>query len=196
MNDKVSAVAVFCGSSSGTQAIYDEKARETGRLLAERGIRLVYGGGRVGLMGAVADAALAAGGEVVGVMPEALVEREIAHKSLSHLHVVGSMHERKALMAELSDAFVALPGGAGTLEELFEQWTWAQLGVHAKPCGLLNVAGYFDPLLAMAQHMSGEGFMRREYLDMLVVAQTPAEILHGFAHYVAPAKKWREVPAP
>lgn len=193
---RLKAIGIFCGSSLGVQPIYAELAQATGRALAEAGIQLVYGGGRVGLMGAVADAVLAAGGEAIGVMPQALVDREIAHQGLSHLHVVGSMHERKARMADLSDAFIALPGGAGTLEELFEQWTWAQLGVHHKPCGLLNVAAYFDPLLAMAKQMTTEGFMQQAYLDMLVVAQTPEAILQGFAQYQAPQQKWQQTPAP
>src|SRR5512146_1988331 len=141
-------VCVFCGSSPGSNPIYLEAARAMGRTLAGRGLGLVYGGGSVGLMGALADAALAAGGEVVGVIPRALQLRELAHGRLTTLHVVGSMHERKARMAELSDAFAALPGGMGTLEELAEILTWAQLGLHARPCGVVDVAGYFAPLLA------------------------------------------------
>ena len=140
------AVCVFCGSSTGEDPAYAEAARDLGRLIAGNGLTLVYGGGHVGLMGVVADAALDAGGEVIGVMPKALVDREISHTSLTKLHVVHSMHERKAMMSELSDAFVALPGGNGTLEEFFEVLTWAQLGEHGKPCGLLNVAGYYDPI--------------------------------------------------
>lgn len=184
------SLCVFCGSSAGKQPVYAEMARATGQALAEAGISLVYGGGHVGLMGEVADAALAAGGEVVGVMPRHLVEREIAHKGLSRLDVVDSMHARKARMAELSDGFIALPGGAGTMEELFEQWTWAQLGTHAKPCAVLNVAGFYDALLAQARHMTEEGFMRREYLDMLVVGTTAQAILRGFADYTPPQRKW------
>jgi uncharacterized protein (TIGR00730 family) len=195
MKKNLKAVCIFCGSSSGKRPMYAEAAGEMGRVLANAGITLVYGGGRVGLMGAIADGALAAGGDVIGVMPKALVDREIAHQGLSHLHVVESMHARKALMAELSDAFIALPGGAGTFEELFEQWTWAQLGQHDKPCGLLNIAGYFDQLLAMANHMSEEGFMKKEYLDMLVVASAPEAMLCGFAQYTPPARKWKDVPA-
>lgn len=188
------AVCVFCGSSTGLDPVYAEAARATGRALADAGLGLVYGGGRVGLMGAIADAALAAGGHVTGVMPKALVDREIAHSGLSALEVVGSMHERKLLMAERSDAFVALPGGAGTLEELFEQWTWAQLGLHAKPCGVLNVRGYFDPLLAMAERMVAEGFMAAPYAEMLVVSREPQELLARFRSYQPPPRKWAGAP--
>lgn len=181
---------MFCGSSSGTGPVYAEAARATGRTLAQAGLGLVYGGGKVGLMGEVADAALAGGGRVVGVMPRPLVEREIAHLGLSALHVVETMHERKARMADLADAFLVLPGGAGTLEEVFEQWTWAQLGIHAKPCGFLNVKGYFDPLLAMIRRMTAEGFMAPAYADMLVVADDAGAILDGFAAYLPPPRKW------
>ncbi|MBV8047025.1 MAG: TIGR00730 family Rossman fold protein [Paludibacterium sp.] len=184
------SLCVFCGSSAGSRPVYADMARATGRALAQAGLSLIYGGGQVGLMGAVADAALEAGGQVIGVMPRHLVEREIAHKGLSRLDVVETMHERKARMAELADGFIALPGSTGTLEELFEQWTWAQLGRHDKPCGVLNIAGYYDALLAFARHMSDEGFMRKEYLDMLVVAQTPEAILRGFASYRPPPRKW------
>ncbi len=145
-------ISIFCGSSNGTRPEYLQVARRTGSLLADRGIGLVYGGANVGLMGAVADAALAKGGYVIGVIPRALVEKEVAHKHLTDLRVVGSMHERKATMAELSDAFIALPGGFGTMEEFVEVLTWSQLGLHAKPCGLLNVSGYYDPLLAFFRH--------------------------------------------
>jgi hypothetical protein len=184
------SLCVFCGSGSGTNPAYAEAARATGRTLAQRGIALVYGGGHVGLMGEVADAALAAGGQAIGVMPRHLVEREIAHQSLTRLDVVESMHARKARMGELADGFIALPGGAGTLEELFEQWTWAQLGSHAKPCALLNVAGYYNALLAQAHHMVNEGFMKRDYLDMLIVAPNIEEILAAIAAYRPPQKKW------
>ena len=163
-------VCVFCGSSPGERAVYSAAARELGAVLAARGIGLVYGGGHVGLMGEVAQAALEAGGEVIGVIPEALVEREVAMPEISRLHVVGTMHERKAMMGDLSDAFAALPGGLGTLEELFEVWTWAQLGLHAKPLGLLNVEGFYDPLLAHLDRALVDGFVRSEYLDLLHVA--------------------------
>ena len=166
-------VCVFCGSNAGARSVYTEAAREVGRAIAERGLRLVYGGASVGLMGALADAALGAGGEVIGVMPRALIEREIEHKGLTELHEVASMHERKALMADLSDAFLALPGGAGTLEEVFEVWTWAQLGHHRKPVGLLNAGGYFDLLIAFLDHQRREKFVRPEHRDMLIVESRP-----------------------
>jgi uncharacterized protein (TIGR00730 family) len=187
------AVCVFCGSSAGRDPAYREAAVSAGHALARAGLSLVYGGGKVGLMGAVADAALAAGGRVVGVMPRALAEREIAHTGLSELHVVETMHERKTRMADLSDGFIALPGGAGTLEELFEQWTWAQLGIHGKPCGLLNAKGYFQPLIAMIERAVAEGFVAKTYADILVVGTDIEAILRRFASYVPPVRKW-EVP--
>jgi uncharacterized protein (TIGR00730 family) len=157
------AVCVFCGSSVGEDPAYREAAVSVGKAVARAGLKLVYGGGRVGLMGAVADAALAAGGRVIGVMPRALVEREIEHAALSELHVVETMHERKTRMADLSDGFIALPGGAGTLEEFLEQWTWAELDVHGKPCGLLNVKDYFGPLITMMQRIVSEGLPPRKW---------------------------------
>lgn len=170
---------------------YGLAAEELGRALASRRIGLVYGGARVGLMGAIADAALAAGGEVIGVIPVDLVAREIAHTRLTDLRVVASMHERKTQMAELSDAFVALPGGLGTWEEFFEVLTWAQLGLHRKPCGLLNVEGYFDPLLAFVGHAIGEGFIRREYRSMIMVAETAEAMLDALMMYEPPTvEKW------
>jgi uncharacterized protein (TIGR00730 family) len=185
------SVCVFCGSSAGSSNAYAEAARAVGRILAERGLRLVYGGAMVGLMGAVADSALAAGGEVIGVIPVALVELEIAHAGLSEIHHVKSMHERKAMMADLADAFLALPGGVGTLEELFEVWTWAQLGHHHKPVGMLNVARYFDPLLSFVDQQCREGFMRHEHREMLVVESDPGQILARFESYQAPVvTKW------
>lgn len=184
------SVAVFCGSSAGADPRYGEAAARTGQALARAGLDLVYGGGKVGLMGAVADAALAAGGRVVGVMPRALVDREIGHTGLTTLHVVETMHERKTLMGGLADAFLALPGGAGTLEEIFEQWTWAQLGIHDKPCGFLNVNGYFDPLIAMVARMAGERFIAAEHAGMLVVEPDPDAALVRFASYKAPPRKW------
>lgn len=183
-------ICIFCGSSSGVRPDYAAAARETGALLARRGLGMVFGGGRVGLMGLTADAALAAGGEVVGVIPRALVARELAHERLTELRVVETMHDRKALMAGLSDAFVALPGGAGTYEELFEVWTWAQLGIHRKPLGVLDVGGYFAPLLAMADHAVAEGFMRPEYRAMLQVARAPGELLEKLAAYRPPEHRW------
>jgi uncharacterized protein (TIGR00730 family) len=185
------SVCVFCGSNSGAKPDYSAAARGIGRVIASRGMKLVYGGAAVGLMGALADAALAAGGEVVGVIPAFLVEREIAHQGLTVTHRVGSMHERKALMADLSEGFIALPGGAGTLEELFEIWTWAQLGHHRKPVGLLNVCGYFDLLIAFLDHQCGEGFMRREHRDMLPAEKDPDSLLDRLGRYEAPiVEKW------
>ena len=185
------SLCVFCGSRSGTEAAYDEAARALGRALAAEGITLVYGGGRVGLMGVVADAALGAGGEVVGVIPRALLEREIAHSGLTVLRVVGSMHERKALMSELSEGFIALPGGTGTLEEFFEVLTWAQLGEHRKPCGLLNAGRYYDPLLAVFDHMVQQGFLSEEHRAMVLVETEPEALLEALAGYVPPrVVKW------
>ena len=170
-------VCVFSGSRSGGRPEYLAVARDLGRTLASRKIHMVYGGARVGLMGALADAALAAGGHVTGVIPGALVAREVAHQGLSDLHIVASMHERKAMMADLADGFVALPGGWGTLDEFFEILTWGQLGLHAKPCGLLNVHGYFDRLLAFLEYSVEEGFVDRECSTMIAVSPSPAELL-------------------
>ncbi len=170
-------VCVFCGASSGRSPVYAEAARAFGALLAGRSLGLVYGGGRVGLMGAVADGALGAGGEAAGVITRALVDREVAHDGLSELHIVETLHERKALMAELSDAFVALPGGFGTLDELMEQLTWTQLGLHAHPVGLLDVAGYWRPLVALARHATDEGFVRESDLARIAVADDGEALL-------------------
>ena len=186
-------ICVFCGSNPGRLPAYRAAAVALGRTLAERGIGLVYGGASVGLMGAVADAALAAGGEATGVIPRALMDRELGHSGLTELRVVGSMHARKALMAELSDGFIALPGGAGTLEEIFEIWTWSQLGDHEKPCGLLNVAGFYDRLIGFLDHAAAEGFMRAEHRAMLLAAETAQAMLAAFAAYRAPVvRKWIE----
>ena len=170
-------VCVFCGSSPGARPAYAEAAEELAGLLAGEGIGLVYGGGGVGLMGRLADAMLAGGGEAIGVIPSALVAREIGHTGLSELRVVGSMHERKALMAELSDAFVALPGGLGTLEELFEVYTWSQLGLHRKPCALLDVEGYYADLAGFLAHAVEERFLREEHRAMLIVEREPGALL-------------------
>jgi uncharacterized protein (TIGR00730 family) len=184
-------LTVFCGSSLGRSPAYAQAARELGREMVARGTGLVYGGAGVGLMGVLADTVLAGGGEVVGVIPRHLMAREIGHAGLTDLRVVGTMHERKALMAELGDAFVALPGGAGTLEELFEAWTWAQLGLHVKPCGVLNVDGYFDSLLRLVAHTVDQGFMRAEYAAMLIAESEPAALLDRFATYHPGAReKW------
>lgn len=171
-------VCVFCGSARGNRPEYSQTAALVGTLLAQKQIGLVYGGARVGLMGAVAEAALAAGGEVVGVMPQSLMDREIAHAGLSQLHVVGSMHERKALMASLSDAFLALPGGYGTLDELCEILTWAQIRLHNKPIGLLNVQGYYDSLLALFRHAAGEGLLQARHHRLLITGDDPATLIH------------------
>jgi uncharacterized protein (TIGR00730 family) len=183
-------LCVFCGSSPGRDPAYGAAAAQVGRILAGRGIGLVYGGGRVGLMGVLADAALAAGGEVIGVIPQALLDREVGHLGLTELRVVGSMHARKALMSELADGFIALPGGIGTLEELFEVWTWAQLGLHRKPCGLLDVDGFFTPLVDFLDRQVEAGFIHPTYRAMLAVASTVEELLARFAAYEPPADKW------
>jgi len=170
-------VCVFCGSSTGVRPAYLETARELGTLLAERRIGLVYGGASVGLMGELADAVLAAGGEAIGVIPGRLLDRELAHAGLTELHVVETMHERKALMARLSDAIVALPGGFGTLDEFFEALTWRQLGLHAKPLALLDVDGFFTPLVALADHLVDEGFVLPEFRAILLVERDAATLL-------------------
>jgi uncharacterized protein (TIGR00730 family) len=189
----IGSVCVYCGSSFGNRPEYAHTARAFGRALAEAKLTLVYGGGRVGLMGAVADAVLEAGGHAIGVIPQLLVDKEVGHNGLPELHVVANMHERKKLMADRADAFVALPGGAGTLEELFEVYTWAQLGYHRKPIGLLNVAGYYDPLLAMLRHTVEEGFMRAAYLDMLLVDSNVGALLDKLQRYAPPVgDKWSE----
>jgi uncharacterized protein (TIGR00730 family) len=184
-------VCVFCGSSPGGHPAYLQAAEEMGRALADEGIGLVYGGAHVGLMGAVADAALDAGGEVVGVIPQALVDREIAHTGLSDLRVVGSMHERKALMADLADGFIAMPGGMGTLEELCEVYTWTQLGLHVKPTGLLDVCGYYAHLATFLDHAVAERFLTVEHREMLVVEERAAAMLEAFRRWRAPTQtKW------
>ncbi len=190
------AVAVFCGSLPGDDGLFRDAALDLGRRLAARDIRLVYGGGRVGLMGAVADGALGAGGRVIGVIPRALVDRELAHRGVTELLVTDSMHARKARMAELADAFIALPGGAGTLDELFEAWTWTMLGVHAKPCAILDVADYHAGLLAHIGHMRDTGFVDPRYVDGLVVDTDPARLLDRLGAWQAPAAKWTDAPPP
>lgn len=172
-------VCVFCGSSPGARPAYGEATVELARVLVSEGLELVYGGADVGLMGTLADTVLAEGGEAIGVIPRALVEKEIAHDGLSDLRVVGSMHERKALMADLSDAFVALPGGLGTLEELLEIYTWAQLGLHQKPCALLDVEGYYAGVAAFLSHAVEERFLREEHRAMLIVEREPRTLIEG-----------------
>ncbi|MEM9353849.1 MAG: TIGR00730 family Rossman fold protein [Planctomycetota bacterium] len=174
---------VFCGSSPGADPAYAEAAASLGQAMAERGIGLVYGGARVGLMGVVADAALAAGGEVIGVLPDFMQEKELAHEGLTELHIVRSMHERKAMMAELSAGVIALPGGLGTFEELFEAATWVQLGIIQAPCALLNARHYFDHLLAMMDHGVTEGFLSAENREALIVEESPSKLLDRMAQY-------------
>jgi len=184
-------ICVFCGSSEGVRPEYRAAAEQVGRLLAERGIELVYGGGRVGLMGAVADACLSAGGRVIGVIPQGLMDREVGHRGLTELRVVGSMHERKALMADLAEGFLCLPGGFGTWDEFCEILTWAQLGLHTHACGLLNVAGYYDPLLAMADRAREEGFVKEAYRGLMLADADAGRLLNRMAEYVSPIEgRW------
>ena len=188
------SICIYCGSAIGKNPAFLAEAQRAGESIARAGLTLVYGGGRIGLMGAVADAALAAGGAVVGVMPADLVSQEIAHTGLTELRVVNSMHERKWAMAELSDGFLCLPGGAGTFEEIFEQWTWALLGFHSKPCGFVNVDGYYEPLRAAIGNMVDNGFLGREYGEMLIYAPDTAGALEQFEAYVPPPPKWNVAP--
>jgi uncharacterized protein (TIGR00730 family) len=184
-------ICVFSGSSPGQRHAYREAAAARGGLKAREGIGLGFGGASVGLMGTVADAARAAGGEVIGVIPQSLVEREVAHTGLADLRVVGSMHERKALMAELSDAFIALPGGIGTLEEIFEVWTWGQLGSHAKPCAFLNVEGFYDRLLGFLDHVVEEAFLKPAHRSMILLENRPESLLQAVRCYSPPTvTKW------
>lgn len=183
------SIAVFCGSSEGASTLYKESAVQLGAELANRQITLIYGGANVGLMGAVADAVLQNGGRAIGILPYFLQDREIAHKGLSELIIVDSMHERKAKMAELADGFIALPGGPGTMEEYFEIFTWGQLGLHKKPCGLLNINRYFDPLLSMFDVMEREHFIQPKYRSMVLADHTPEGILKQFSAYSAPSVK-------
>jgi uncharacterized protein (TIGR00730 family) len=179
-------ICVFCGSSAGTRPQYRKCAEELGAEFARRNIGLVYGGGNVGLMGAIADAVLESGGEAIGVIPEHLMTREIGHKQLTKLHIVHSMHERKALMADLSDAFIALPGGFGTFEEFFEVLTWSQLGLHLKPCGIVNVLNYYSPLLAMLDHAVEERFLKAQNRALVLSAENPQALLQAL-------EEWRPV---
>lgn len=186
----MNSIAIFCGSSLGSEQIFADVAKLTGESIAKRGQKLVYGGGRSGLMGIVADSALAAGGQVIGVIPQGLVDRELAHPYLTELYVVKNMHERKTKMSELSDGFIALPGGAGTIEEIFEQWTWAQLGIHLKPCAFLNVEGFYDDLLKFIQLTTDKGFSKARFTDQLIHSNSLDEILLKFENYQAPEPKW------
>ena len=184
------SIAIFCGSTLGSDAIFAETAHQAGQLIAEQGKTLVYGGGRSGLMGIVADSALNAGGQVIGVIPQGLVDRELAHPHLTELHIVKNMHERKTMMADLSDGFIALPGGAGTIEEIFEQWTWAQLGIHLKPCAFLNVEGFYDHLLQFIQLTTDKEFTRSRFTDALIHSDSIESILNTFENFQAPEPKW------
>lgn len=187
----IKRICVYCGSNSGSLPAYADAARKLGTLLARRGIELVYGGGRVGLMGVIADAVLAADGRVIGVIPEALVAREVAHLKLKDLRVVGSMHERKALMVDLADAFIAMPGGFGTLEEFSEVLTWAQLGLHRKPHGLLNVEGFYDSLLSFFDHAVAANFIRPTHRALVIAENDPERLLDALTQTVPPnLDKW------
>jgi uncharacterized protein (TIGR00730 family) len=185
------SICVYCGSNPGRQEAYSSAARDLAKSLVDRNLKLVYGGASVGIMGLVADAVLQHGGQAVGVIPDTLVRKEVAHTNLTELHVTQSMHERKTLMAELSDGFIALPGGIGTLEEIFEIWTWAQLGFHRKPCGLLNIEGYFDSLTTFLDHAVAEQFVKKLHRSMLIVEHDPEVLLDRFASYEPPTtQKW------
>jgi uncharacterized protein (TIGR00730 family) len=184
-------LCVFCGSSHGANPAYADAAKDLGGELARRGIALVYGGGNVGLMGVIADAVLAAGGEVIGVIPEALMAKELGHRGIQDLRVVKTMHERKAMMAELSDGFIAMPGGIGTFEEFFEIVTWAQLGFHSKPCALLNVNRFYDPLLRLVDHAIEEQFIKASQRQILIVESEISALLHQMQHHHMPVEpKW------
>lgn len=187
------SICVFCGSSKGNKTVYQNAAIKLAELLVEKNITLVYGGGDVGLMGILADAVLAGGGKAIGVIPKALAEKEVAHQGLTELHVVSSMHERKAMMAELSDGFIAMPGGIGTLEEIIEVFTWTQLGIHSKPCGLLNVNGYYNQLFDFLQHMVDQEFLKPFHLSMMVMENEPDKLLQAMKNAnVEYIDKWWE----
>ena len=191
------AICVYCGSNPGSSPAFTEAARKFGGELARRGITLVYGGGKTGMMGAVAEGALSEGGKVIGVIPVALVERELAHHGVTELRIVSSMHERKVMMADLSDAFVAMPGGIGTLEEIFEVFTWTQLGIHAKPCGFLDVEDYYQPLIAFLENVVASEFLHAEHLGALIVDTDQERLLERLASYEhAEINKWIASAAP
>ncbi|HTH60965.1 MAG TPA: TIGR00730 family Rossman fold protein [Paraburkholderia sp.] len=190
------SVCVYCGSALGKSPVYAEAAKAFGRALVDANVALVYGGGKVGLMGVIADEVMVRGGRAIGVIPELLVDKEVGHNGLTELHVVPDMHHRKKMMADLSDAFVALPGGVGTLEELFEVYTWAQLGYHHKPVAVLNIDGFYDPLIALLTHTISEGFMRQTYFDLLQIETDPATLVERLKHYRPTKKdKWSEMRA-
>jgi uncharacterized protein (TIGR00730 family) len=189
----IQRICVFCGANPGTDPAFAQGARALGSILARHRLELVYGGGQTGLMGIVADAALQDGGKVIGVIPHNLETKELAHRGLTELRVVSSMHERKAMMADLADAFIALPGGIGTLEEMFEIWTWGQLGLHHKPCGLLNLNGYYDALWVFLKGMVEQKFLRPEHWEMMMVDTHPENLLQRFQSYTPPqTHKWLE----
>jgi uncharacterized protein (TIGR00730 family) len=188
---KINNICVYCGSSPGNDPAYSLAAKRVAKELCERDITLVFGGGAVGIMGVVADAVLKLGGQAIGVIPKSLAIKEVAHENLTEMHVVATMHERKAMMSELADGFIALPGGWGTLEEIFEMLTWAQLGFHEKPCGLMNVEGYFDGLIAFLENSFTQKFVKELYRPLLMTSDQPAELLDRFAVYQAPkVRKW------
>lgn len=186
MTKKFLSVCVYCGSSKGSSPVYADAAKSLGRALVKQNLSLVYGGGHVGLMGIVADAVLEAGGEVTGVIPKALMDSEVGHDRLTRLLVVKDMHERKAIMAEHADGFIAMPGGIGTLEELFETLTWAQLGFHEKPIGLLNVAGFYDPLIEFLRHQTSQGFLRAEHKELLLVETESDSLIEQLKNFTMP----------
>lgn len=183
-------IAVYCGSSAGTNPLFTQAAQTLGHHFAHSGIDLVYGGGKVGLMGTIADAVLEAGGKVYGIIPQQLKDKEIAHPQLTQLQVVADMHQRKATMAEMADAFVAMPGGTGTLEEIFESWTWAQLGYHQKPCAFYDVANFYAPLFNMLENMSDTGFINPDYIQMLIRTDNPETLITSVKNYQPPKQKW------
>lgn len=187
----MNSVCVYCGSANGAKPVYADAARAFGRALANAGLTLVYGGGRVGLMGVIADEVISSGGRAIGVITELLYDKEVGHTGLTELHVVPDMHHRKKMMAELADAFVAMPGGAGTLEEFFEVYTWAQLGYHRKPVALYNVDAFYQPLITLLEHTVDEGFMQRTYFDALCIDAAPDALIDQLVRYRPPARdKW------
>jgi len=190
------SIAVYCGSSFGSVSEFTVQARQTGEMIAKQGKTLVYGGGRSGLMGVVADSAIAAGGKVIGVIPKHLVDAELAHPGLAELYVVDDMHQRKTKMSELADGFIAMPGGSGTLEEIFEQWTWGQLGIHLKPCAFLNVDGFYDDLIRFIQLTAEKEFTKQRFVDGLIYSDRVEDILSAFEDYVAPEPKWGQQERP